>query len=144
MKISEVQHILSELKINEGDIKVLGISINENHITVCYEDSDFNTRCKKVNYKSCDEPIQLNNIRNSDKLNITFTYEELLALPIIIKMAETYNWELPDKTPDKKYWERHKYLMTLIEEYHNNRQGIMANGQEVSRKIKELLGRIIE
>lgn len=99
---------------------------------------------KKVNYKSCDEPIQLNNIRNSDKLNITFTYEELLALPIIIKMAETYNWELPDKTPDKKYWERHKYLMTLIEEYHNNRQGIMANGQEVSRKIKELLGRIIE
>lgn len=47
MKISEVQHILSELKINEGDIKVLGISINENHITVCYEDSDFNTRCKK-------------------------------------------------------------------------------------------------
>ena len=54
MKISEVIDVLEELKKIEDDRVVLGISVNNEHITVCYEDSDFRTRSHKCNYVNCD------------------------------------------------------------------------------------------
>lgn len=54
MKISEVQEILNGIQDKEGNVKILGISVIENNITVCYEDADFNVRCIKSNYKNCD------------------------------------------------------------------------------------------
>lgn len=54
MKISEVQDVLKELKDKQGDMDVLGISVNQTKITICFEDTSLNVICHKADYKNCD------------------------------------------------------------------------------------------
>lgn len=53
MQISEIEDTLKDLKTIEGNITILGLSVNGTHITICYEDTDFNVGAYKTNYKDC-------------------------------------------------------------------------------------------
>lgn len=72
---------------------------------------------------------------NKDLINLTVTKEEYEAIPILISMAETYLWELYDKTEKDSYWKRHKENIDRIKEYHKTHQGIMVNGFNILEKM---------
>jgi hypothetical protein len=70
---------------------------------------------------------------------IFLTQEELEAIPVILKLAETYIWEVYSRTEDDKFYDKHKANIEAIDEYHKGCQGIMAVGYNISGKAKALL-----
>lgn len=54
MKVSEVNDILKDLFEQEGNVAILGISIIDNEIAVCYRSKQREIKVMASDYKNCD------------------------------------------------------------------------------------------
>lgn len=53
MKLTEVKDVLEDLELIEGNVDILGISVNEQLITICYQGNG-EIESHSVEYKDCD------------------------------------------------------------------------------------------
>ena len=53
MKLTEVKDVLGDLELIEGNVDILGISVNRQLMTICYQ-GDGEIESHSVEYKDCD------------------------------------------------------------------------------------------